>query len=231
MLTPARRRGVEILDDPSIDPAVRAASIDDVTRSNTLLGGSRAAIRALREVIPSLGPRATLLDVGTGLADIPAAARRAARDAGCELTTIGVDEACSLLTECGDRLDAAVNADALALPFRDGSIDVVMCSQTLHHFEDADAERLLREMTRVARRAVIVSDLRRSWFAVAGFWVVSQIMRFHPVTRHDGIVSVLRGFTPGDLERLARAASGVDPIVRQRLGYRLTARWSPAGAR
>src|SRR5690349_14495424 len=78
MLTPARRRGVEILDDPSVDPAVRARSIDDVARSNTLLGGRRAAMRVLREILPSLGSRATLLDVGTGLADIPECACREA---------------------------------------------------------------------------------------------------------------------------------------------------------
>ena len=40
-LTPARRRGMEILDDPDVDPAVRRQSIRDVTRSNRLLGGLR----------------------------------------------------------------------------------------------------------------------------------------------------------------------------------------------
>ncbi len=86
--------------------------------------------------------------------------------------------------------------------------------------------RLLAEMNRVARVAVIVSDLRRSWLAVAGFWTVSFPLRFHPVTRHDGVVSVLRGFTPGELRQIVRQATGVVPTVSRHLGYRLTARWT-----
>jgi len=230
MLTPVRRRGVEILDDPAVDPAIRNRSIDDVTRSNRALGGLRAAVGAFVEILESLHEGAIVLDVGTGLADIPAAVKRAAHARHRRVTTIGVDEARSLLIAAGARIDSPVCANALALPFRDHSIDVVMCSQILHHFEDVDAERFLREMNRVARRAVIISDLRRSWIAAAGFWLVSFPMRFHAVTRHDGVVSVLRGFTADDLRRLVRTATGVRPIVTRRLGWRLTAAWTPSAA-
>ena len=71
MLVPTRRRGFEILDDPATDPAVRERSLRDVKRSNVLLGGLRAVLAEVARVLPSIGPRATLLDVGTGLADIP----------------------------------------------------------------------------------------------------------------------------------------------------------------
>jgi ubiquinone/menaquinone biosynthesis C-methylase UbiE len=163
-----------------------------------------------------------LLDVGTGLADIPG---RAASD--CALTTFGVDEAASLLAAARGRVHHVTCANALALPFRDRSFDIVCCSQLLHHFEFADAERVLREMTRVARHAVVVSDLRRSWLAAGGFWLVSFPLAFHRVTRHDGVVSVLRGFTSHELSQLVTRATGVTPIVKHRLGFRLTAHWSP----
>ncbi len=223
MLTPQRRRGIEILDDPAIDPAIRERSITDVTRSNRWLGGLRAAMSELRAVIRHEN-RATLLDVGTGLGDIPAEVMREMRE---KVVAIGVDEARSLLVAARRRMPHGVCADALALPFRDASIDVVMCSQVLHHFEFEDAERLIREMNRVARVAVIVSDLRRSWIAAAGFWLVSFPMRFHHVTRHDGVVSVLRGFTSSELQTVVRSATGNTPVVSRRLGWRLTARWAP----
>jgi SAM-dependent methyltransferase len=230
MLTPARRRGVEILDDPGVDPAVRERSIDDVTRSNRWLGGLRAGMLGVRDAGEPFGDAYTLLDVGTGLADIPDMLRRNGRQMGKTVTTIGVDEASSLLASARGRLDFVVAANALTLPFRDHSIDVVMCSQLLHHFEWPDAERLLAEMNRVARRAVVVSDLRRSWFAAAGFWIVALLLRFHRVTRHDGIVSVMRGFTAGELRDHIRSATGVTSSVRHRLGYRLTAHWAPRSA-
>ncbi|MEP6491455.1 MAG: methyltransferase domain-containing protein [bacterium] len=227
MLTPARRRGVEILDDPNVDPAVRQQSINDVGRSNRWLGGLRAVSLEVRGVVRELRGDLSLLDVGTGMADIPRCAARDATRDGFVLTTIGVDAARSLLVTARGCLTHAVCADALALPFRDQSVDIVICSQVLHHFETPDAARLVRELDRVARRAVIISDLRRSWVAVAGFWLASFPLRFHRVTRHDGVVSILRGFTTVELRDLVRAATGSVPVIRRRLGYRLTARWTP----
>jgi ubiquinone/menaquinone biosynthesis C-methylase UbiE len=228
MLTPARRRGVEILDDPDVDPTVRHRAQTDITRSNRLLGGLRAAIGEVRRTIAQHDGASTLLDVGTGVGDVPARAAAVASGMGVALTTIGVDDEPSLIAAARKHVTFGVCATGFALPFRDHSIDIVLCSQVLHHFDWADAERLLRELNRVAGRAVIVSDLRRSWIAAVGFWLVAALLRFHPVTRHDGVVSVLRGFTAEDLRRVVTAATGVTPRVRHRLGFRLTARWTPA---
>jgi 2-polyprenyl-3-methyl-5-hydroxy-6-metoxy-1,4-benzoquinol methylase len=230
LLTPRRRRGFEILDDPYVDPKIRARSISDVTRSNKLLGGLRAASTTFAAALPALADDAIVLDVGTGLADVPERVRRVAATNRRRLFVIGLDEAYSLLDADRPRLDAGVCANALDLPFRDHSIDLVICSQILHHFDDAGADRFLREMNRVARTAVIVSDLRRSWIAAAGFWLVSFPLRFHRVTRHDGVVSVLRGFTADDLYRLIQRATGAIPVIDRHLGWRLTARWAPSSS-
>ena len=70
-LTPARRRGVELLDDPATADEVRERAMADVARSNALFGGSRAVARALRHALRADRPM-LLLDLGTGTADIPA---------------------------------------------------------------------------------------------------------------------------------------------------------------
>lgn len=227
MLTPRRRRGIEYLDDPTIDDAIREQSIGDVMRANRWLGGLRAAAIEVRAAL-SGRDGATVLDVGTGFGDIVSFVANDATQA-TPLTTIGVDDAPSLLVSARRRMTFGVCASALALPFRDRSVDVVFCSQLLHHFEFPDAARLVREMNRVARIAVIISDLRRSWIAAAGFWLVSFPMRFHWVTRHDGTLSVLRGFTSSELREIVHSATGAAPRINSRLGFRLTARWSPAG--
>jgi SAM-dependent methyltransferase len=215
----------ELLDDPRVPDAVRVRSIADVRRSNVIFGGRRSALRALRPLMRP-GARLLLLDVGTGLGDLPAAARAAAARRGCTVVVLGVDEAPSLLHAAGVALDLRLCANAMALPLADASVDVVLCSQLLHHFDEAAAARLLTELDRVARQAVVVSDLRRSWLAAAGFWLSSFPLRFHPVTRHDGVVSVLRGFTAAELRRLIIAATGATPVVRRSLGFRLTATWT-----
>lgn len=226
-MVPVRRRGVEILDDPATDPALRIRSIRDVVRSNVLLGGTGAVLAELTRLFPRLGPSATLLDVGTGLADIPRKACERASTCGVALGTFGIDEAESLSRATAGALDGSLCGDARRLPFADASVDVVTCSQLLHHFSDEEIPDVLRELDRVARGWVIVADLRRDWLAAYGFWLVSWPLGFHRVTRHDGFVSVLRGFTVDELDRHVIAATGQRAEVRRHLGYRVTATWRP----
>jgi len=230
-----RETGVEILDDPSVDAALRERSHRDVERSNVLFGGRRAVMLALRPLFdelvrsdPHSAPRATLLDIGTGLADLPWRAREIARRRGLALRTIALDGAFTLIATARHRVNAAVCGDALTLPFADRSVDIVLCSQLLHHFDHDRALELIAELDRVARRRVIISDLRRSWIAAAGFSLAAFALRFHPITRHDGRLSVLRGFTEGELGGMVVTMTGVQPAIRRRLGYRLTASWTPA---
>ena len=227
LLTPPRIRGAEILDSPDVNPELVIRSITDVKLANAVFGGLRAAIDELKLTLKSLPPQATLLDVGTGLGDIPCRARKVARKHGIELTTVGLDAAIELTQACRGSLSLMVCADALRLPFADHSIDVVMCSQVLHHFAGEDALTLLREMNRVARVRVIVSDIRRSWIAAAGLWLASFPLRFHAVSRHDGVVSVMRGFTAEELGTTVTEAVTQRPIVHRRRGFRVTTSWAP----
>lgn len=229
-VTPRPRRGREYLDDAGqLDALVVRRSLGDVARANALFGGTRAVIaeleRALRRA--PTGRPLSLLDVGTGRGDIPAAATAWSRRRGIHLETIGIERSESLARIAGERT-TVISADALALPLADRSVDIAMCSQVLHHFEHAEAAAVLRELHRVARLRVIVSDLHRSWFAAGGIWLASFPLLFHPVSRHDGVLSVLRGFTRRELGELVRRAVGQRADVRYRLGFRVTASWAPA---
>lgn len=228
LLTPPRRRGFEILDDPAVDDGVRKRSLDDVARSNTIFGGARAVLVELACALGDEGGGTlTVLDVGTGIGDIPARAREEARARGLTLSTFGIDISPTLLRAARANGITPVCADALALPIASKSVDVAICSQLLHHFESRDTLTVLRELDRVARRRVIVSDLRRSWLAAAGIWMASFPLHFHPVSRHDGVVSVLRGFTPEELRQLVFTATRQTASTHRRLGYRTTASWAP----
>jgi hypothetical protein len=50
------------------------------------------------------------------------------------------------------------------------------------------------------------------------------VLRFHPVSRRDGVVSVRRGYSSRSLRDLLQAA-GIKGTVRRRPGYRLVAYW------
>ena len=229
LITPPRRRGMEYLDAPNVDPRLVRRSLADVALANALFGGTRAVLLALEEILPELGTAATLLDVGSGVGDIAARAREMARLRQIDLSLITIDMAETLAVASRARTGNAVRGNATALPFADRSVDIVMCSQTLHHFDDASAACVLRELDRVARVRVIVSDLRRSWLAAAGLWIASFPLGFHPVSRHDGVVSIMRGYTGDELRHLVESSTGHSPNVRRHVGWRVTATWCPRG--
>lgn len=227
---PRRRYGDEILDTPSTDPELAHRSLRDVAMANALFGGVRAVLVELAALWPALPQSATLLDVGTGAGDIPRRARQSAARQGIQLQTIGLEKTTALAKASHRAVPLVVCGDARWLPFADHSVDVVVCSQVLHHFFGGEAERVVGELDRVARRRVIISDLRRSHLAALGIWLASFPLAFHPVSRHDGVVSVMRGFHAGELRGLIEATVGGSPAVHYRVGARVTASWTPRTA-
>lgn len=227
-LIPSRIRGHEILDEGGLDPNLVVRSMHDVARSNRYFGGSSAAVAELKIAFQKSSGTLTLLDVGTGVGDVPARARKGAKKAGVAMFTVGIDSAEELVRAGRSPHDAVVCGDGLRLPFPDRSFDVVLASQVLHHFDDKHSVQFLSELNRVARTRVVISDLRRSWLAIIGLWLGSFILRFHPVSRHDGIVSIRRGFTCPELEDLVQRSVGRAPKVTNRPLFRVTTGWTPA---
>ncbi len=225
---PRRRRGVELLDDPGADDALATRSLRDVALANKFFGGTAAVLREIELACLDAPQEMTLLDIGTGAGDIPERARALAARCGVRLTTTGLERTYAVAAAARLRATRVCVGDALAIPFRDNSFDLVTCSQVLHHFESPDDLTILREMSRIARRRVIVSDLRRSWAAAAGIWASSFALGFHPVSRHDGVLSVLRGYRRAELAALVERAVGVAPRAHDRPGFRVTVAWTPA---
>ncbi len=221
--------GTELLDDPAADPALAAESFRNISRSNRWFGGAAAMRYGLRRALGGVGPDATLslLDLGTGAGDLPQAARRWAARRGVRLVPMGLERsrvAAGIAQGAG--VPCAV-ACAGAPPVRDKSVDVVLVSQVVHHLDRESAVRLLRTCDRLARRAVIITDLRRGALGRAAFWVGARALRFDPVTLADGMTSIRRGYTLSEL-RTMLAKAGVRGIVARRPGYRLVAVWRPA---
>lgn len=223
-MTLARRRGAtELLDAPAHEPRLLEASLAHVAGVNRWLGGRRALRLALA---PVLRDGLHVLDIGTGSGDLPAALVRYARRHGAAIRITATDLHPQMCALAAARLAALTEievrtADALALPFADDSFDVALLSLMLHHLEDDDAVRALREAARVAR-LVVVNELHRSRTNYAGAWLLAHTLwANNALTRHDGPLSVLRAYRPGELAELAAAAGLRVLELRRRWFYRV----------
>lgn len=232
--------GVELLDDPRADPALVRAELRDIARLNAWFGGTRAIVAELEAVFRGSGggqrpmgePPWTLLDVGTGMGDIPRAAALRAQRHGVRLRLIGVEcnrAAARLARTAGSGgALAVVLADGGALPLGPRSVDIVIASQVLHHLPREVAVRWIAAFDRIARRAVVLADLRRSKAAMAGVWAATLGLGMNRVTRRDAVLSLRRGYTPGEFSAMLREA-GVPAAARRRPGFRIVASWAPEG--
>jgi 2-polyprenyl-3-methyl-5-hydroxy-6-metoxy-1,4-benzoquinol methylase len=221
--------GAELLDDPSADAAVVAESLRNIARANKWFGGAAAIRFGLRRTLGKIEPgtELTLLDLGTGLGDLPRAAVHWGARRGLRLLPVGLEvnrAAAALAREQG--LPVAVGC-AGSVPLGDKSVDVVLVSQVAHHLAAESVVQLLRTCDRLARAAVIVGDLHRHPLAAPAFWIGGHLLGFDPVTLHDGVTSIKRGFSRSELLVLLRRA-GVAGTVHRRPGFRLVATWAPA---
>jgi ubiquinone/menaquinone biosynthesis C-methylase UbiE len=108
-----------------------------------------------------------------------------------------------------------VCADAAALPCRERAVDIVTSALTLHHLEPAQAAAGLREMTAAARIGVVVNDLLRRRLSLGLVWLVTRLLGCHPISRHDGPLSVRRSYSRDELRVLAEEAGARRLTIRE----------------
>lgn len=101
----------------------------------------------------------------------------------------------------------ATVGSATALPFADGSFDVVLATTMTHHLAgEAEVELHFREAARVARRLVLICDMQRS---LPFLWGLGLFLYLHGVPREfreDGLLSVRRGWRRSEWEAVAARA-------------------------
>lgn len=237
MAPPSRAEQVRERLDGDVPIEERARSLADVARLNAVFGGRRLTLRAMRRLVAALPRRRllTVLDVGTGSADVPRAIVRWARRAGRPIRVLALDHDRDTLAIARRHLAGypeitPMLGDALALPIGHGRVDVVVSSLTLHHLEPAEATQALGEMAGAARVGVAVNDLARSRHGVALVWLVTRVLARSPLSRHDGPLSVRRAYTAAETLRLCEKAGIFDARVRRHpLLLRHAATWSAAG--
>lgn len=192
-------------------------SLHDIARINRYLGGSRIVINGCLELMGKHHlQRATVLDLGTGLADIPRQLIAAGKSRGLEIQVVGLDNNRRHLKIAQrenmrhENAPLLCGADAFHLPFADSSVDIVMSSLFVHHFRAAQIRQLLAECSRVARVGWVMNDLVRHILPLWFFRTTWPIFARSYLTRHDGTVSLRRGYTVEEMQRIVTDLEGVN---------------------
>jgi ubiquinone/menaquinone biosynthesis C-methylase UbiE len=212
----------ELLDSDSGTPAEIAASFADLRQINRWFGGNATTAWMIEHVAAALKANSlTLLEVAAGSGDVAHVAQQHLRNRGVELEVALLDRATSHLNNRGPGNGLrAVAGDALALPFRDGSFDLVGCSLFAHHLAPQMLIRFVNEALRVCRSAVLINDIVRDARHLALMYAGMPL--FHSrITRHDAIASLRQAYTPEEIGTLLQETRAARLEVRHHYLFRM----------
>jgi len=225
----------EWMDAPAADPRMLGRSLRFIRAVNAGLGYTRSTLAHLARFSRGWkrGETIRIIDFATGSADLPRAVLRWAEAHGFDVRVVGVELHAETARAAagasrGDARLSIVRADVLDLPFEDGSFDYALTSMFLHHLRDDDVVRVLKNMSRVARRGIVAADLLRHRRAYA--WITLFTLLANPMLRHDARVSVAQAFTKGEVLALRdRAGIGFARYYRH-FGHRFVLAGEKPGA-
>ncbi len=201
----------ELMDADDLDPLTYAAVVADLARVNAVTMAARPTLAFLARAAQGR-KRLKLLDVGYGDGDMLRRIAHWAARRGIEVELVGVD-----LNPRSEHAAVAHTPPGLPICFLTGDYadhagqgwDVVISSLVAHHMTPDQLIAFLRFMEDEAQRGWFINDLERHGFAHWGFPVLATLMRWHPIVKHDGTLSVARSYRPGEWPALL-AQAGVD---------------------
>lgn len=176
-------------------------SLTDLQRINKLFGGVSSTTAMVRKVARETGLSSlSLLEVASGAGFVPLSAEKRLRPEHIALQVTLLDRAETHLPRNGT---TAIVGDALALPFDDNAFDLVSCGLFLHHLGPTQVLQFGRETLRVARKAVLISDLIRSRVHLVLTHIGLPL--FHsPITWHDAPASVRAAYTRAEAREMLK---------------------------
>lgn len=208
-----RSTELEMMDLPGQPRALLEADLRNLRRLNRFLGNHANIINGFEKLLVAARPGTafSVLDVGTGSADIPVRLRRWAQAKQLQPRITALEYNAVSLTQAAiqarDRSEISlVRGDGAAPPFGQAAFDYVLASQFLHHFSEEKIVTLLRAWATIARQAIVISDLLRHPVAYYGIKVLTRLATRNVMTRVDAPLSVRRAFTIAEWGDIFRRA-------------------------
>lgn len=223
-LVPARSTQIEQLDlgEGSLDDA--RANLGEMWHINRVFGGVTALTTHLFPLLQRHSDTIRIVDVGAGAGGLATLIHKWAERRSMDVNVLLLDLAYRNLVLAGRQTRAFphIQADSLNLPFAPNAIDLFISTLFLHHLEPEQVVAFLADSYRRARRGIVMSDITRGYLPMTAFWLVSPLFARHPLTYHDGLLSVRRAYTPAELATLAQAAGIPHARVHQHFPWRMT---------
>ncbi|MGB5646153.1 MAG: methyltransferase domain-containing protein [Muriicola sp.] len=216
----------ELMDDLSLDEVQIKAILKDITVANKWLGGNQITINALDRMMASHPKKIyTIMDMGCGDGSMLREVASQCKKKGVEVRLIGLDlnsKSIKIARELSTSFPdiSYLQKDVFSLKPEEFECDILLCTLTLHHFSLQEIRTFVKKFAVLTNIGVIINDLDRSKIAYALFKVFSKVVIKTAVARHDGLVSIMSGFTKNDFNEFAKSVPEMSSEVTWRWAFR-----------
>lgn len=163
----------------------------------------------------------SLLDVGFGAGDIPIKLANWARQDGFELKILGIDIDRRAFEYVNNKYrDPHVSfrcAHTRDLIKENLKFDFVISNNVLHHLSNEELTDLLGDVTKIAKRLILINDIERSDLAYLAFKALTFSRFKNSFIVPDGLTSIKRSYTAGELKSVAPSEWRVTRMFPARL--------------
>lgn len=219
----SRSHADEMMDDPALALSTYSEVLHDLAQVNTITLARRPTLGFLDRALGS-AKQFRLLDVGFGDGDMLRAIARWAAERGVDAELVGID-----LNPRSETVARAATSDSMPIDWRTGDYsdlarepwDFIVSSLVVHHMTHDQLIGFLRFMETHAKRGWFVNDLHRHGFAYTGFPLLAWLMRWHPIVRHDGRLSIARSYRPAEWPTLLTQADISSARIFRTFPFRL----------
>jgi hypothetical protein len=224
MFLSRRSTQAEYSDAPGLSPGHVARNYADLGKINRLFAFAEPFQRSMvhwlgRDHVESL----KILDLGAGDGSLGRTLETWAKRKGWNwsVTNLDFNETALRLHNAGQNVRGSVTA----LPFADGSFDLVLASQMTHHLDtDEEVRQHFAEAWRVTRDALFFTDLHRNPALLGIVWLSCVCAGLTSEMRADGVISILRGWRVPEWQRFAAAVGIPEAKVWLYFGSRIILR-------
>jgi SAM-dependent methyltransferase len=213
------------MDDPDVPRDLLYRNLRELDFLNRYTLGHQLSIRALDGLLADNKAAIHVVDLGCGSGDTLKYMAKWARKKQIPARFTGIDNNPDIIAYLKDHCKEYPEINGIAATYQDylsanEEVDVYHCSLFAHHLENHELLDLFSHFNKYPRIGFVISDILRSRFAYYGSIILTRLGNGTTLARHDGPISVLKGFRINEIKQLLTEAGVADYDLRKAMGFR-----------
>ena len=217
----------EIMDDFNLQGEELDLLLNDLRNVNTWLGGTSITIDGIKTLIAGRpkNKTITILDIGCGDGAMLRECLRFGEKEGYLFELIGLDANKNIIEEAKNRSVEGegilyIHANVFSDAIDEIDFDICLCTLFLHHLSDPEIISVMNKLSAKAKAGLVINDLHRNRLAVVLFKIFGRLFLRTNIARHDGLVSIARGFKQKELEGFSRNIQNIESQIKWKWAFR-----------